>query len=255
MHIKMFLSLLLGLLITHDACAQIPQDAIPSFSRAWQAQNPVEEEEILNDEPLPRYEEEIGKFAIKNIFEAEQVFCYEIFPQDYDYNGYTLNGYPIKGYCGTLSAEQIKNTRQNLFSSSRSVDFTTSEECLIQPKIMLRFVRGVDYTDVMLSSPCHATAIFYADRAIAYNFRPGAQVIDNIIKERASQHKEFISPALLGQLAPNGAIQNNEQRKMISKNNEPIRKWEEKAQQKVDQQDEEIKRQNTGWNKLKTRLQ
>ena len=79
MHIKMFLSLLLGLLITHDACAQIPQDAIPSFSRAWQAQNPVEEEEILNDEPLPRYEEEIGKFAIKTFLKPNRSFAMKFF--------------------------------------------------------------------------------------------------------------------------------------------------------------------------------
>ena len=255
MHIKTLLSLFLTLLLAHNACAQIPQDALPSFNRAWQAQQQVEEEEILNDEPLARFTEDAGKFAIKNIFEAEQAFCYEIFPQDYDYEGYTLNGYPIRGYCGALTPEQIKEIRQNLFSSSRSVDFTTSEECLIHPKIMLRFIRGVDYTDVMLSSPCYATAVFYADRAIAYNFHPGAQIIDNIIKERAPNHQEFVSPALLGQLSAVGIIQNSEQRKMINKNSEPIRKWEEKTQQKVEQQDEEIRRQNTGWNKLKTRLQ
>ena len=67
MHIKTLLSLFLTLLLAHNACAQIPQDALPSFNRAWQAQQQVEEEEILNDEPLARFTEDAGKFAIKNI--------------------------------------------------------------------------------------------------------------------------------------------------------------------------------------------
>lgn len=253
MYNKIVLSLLLSFAFVFSANAQLPIGT-PFFSsnnNPWQEKKP----EPLPKTPLRRFADEIDSYAMKNIFEAEQAFCYEIFPKDEGYLGYILDGFPIRGFCGTLTAEEIDTIRRNLFSAADSVDFTSSENCLVQPKIMFRFVRGVDHTDVLLSSPCHAIAVFYGDRTNAYNFRPGAKYIEETVKNMNSRHQEFVSPALLNQTVPNGTAKSEEQRKLIKKDSEPIRKWQTETQKKVEQQDEETVRQNTGWNKLKDRLQ
>ena len=205
-------------------------------------------------QPLQQFVDSAGSFAMKTIFEAEQIFCYEIFPQDSGYEGYTLEGFPIRGFCGVLNQEVRNMISQHFFASPDGVNFNDSEQCVMQPKVILRFVRGVDYADVLLSSPCHAVAIFYGGSVSAYNFKPGAELIDTILESLSERHQDFVSPALLNQVLPIGIIQNAEQRKMINKKSEPIRKWETKAKENVKKQEEEIKRQNTGWNKLKTRL-
>ncbi|MBR1648645.1 MAG: hypothetical protein IJ689_03500 [Alphaproteobacteria bacterium] len=215
---------------------------------------PQRTSEAPKDKPLTQYVDAFGNLAMKNIFEAEQVFCYEVFPYDPAYEGYALNGYPIRGFCGVRNHAVRDLIAKHFFSTEDSVDFQNTEECMIQPKVMLRFVRGVDYTDVLFSSPCYALVVYYAGMHGAFNYRPAAELIDTILKNLQSQHQEFVSPALLNQLMPIGIIQNEQQRKMIKKNNEPIRKWETKAKQNVQKQEEEHKKQNSGWNKLKTRM-
>lgn len=233
--------------------AQSATEGIQSFGQAENAwKRPNQEEDTL--QPNSRFVDEVGAVAMKNIFEAEQVFCYEVFPQDNEYKGYTLDGFPIRGFCGMLNNEVRDVLNQNFFAETNGVDFDNAEQCLIQPKIILRYIRGVDYTDVLFSSPCHALVVFYAGQLNAFNYKPSAELIDVLVTNLQTKHEEFISPALLNQVLPIGIIQNEQQRKMINKNSEPIRKWEAKATANVKKQEEELKRQNTGWNKLKNRI-
>ena len=204
--------------------------------------------------PLYQFENLSGSVAMKNIFEAEQIFCYEVFPQDGEHKGYTLDGFPIRGFCGMLNQTVRDTLAASFFANPTAVNFEEAEQCEVQPKVILRFIRGVDYTDVLLSSPCHAFVIFYAGTISAYNFKPSAELVDALVKNLQTKHQEFVSPALLNQLMPVGIIQNENQRKMVYKTKEPVRKWEEKDTEKVKKQEAEVKKQNTGWNKLKTRL-
>ena len=134
-----------------------------------------------------------------------------------------------------------------------NVLFDQAEECIIEPKIIIRFIRGVDYTDVLLSSPCHSFAIFYGGGVRLYNFKPGAPIIDAILKALAPKHAEFVSPALLNQLMPVGVVQNAQQRRIVNRRSEPIRKWTQKVEEEAAKKAEENKKNNSGWNKLKLR--
>lgn len=252
MYYKLLPVLLLAAAFSFSARAQGTAEGIQSFGQAENAWKRNDTEQT--PKPVVQFVDTAGNLAMKNIFEAEQVFCYEVFPQDPEYQGYTLNNFPIRGFCGVLNQDVRNMINQHFFATDEGVDFENAEQCMIQPKIMLRFVRGVDYTDVLFSSPCHALVIFYGGSLNAYNYKPAAELIDTIVNNLQSKHQEFVSPALLNQVLPIGVVQNEQQRKMINKNSEPIRKWEAKAEARVKKQEEEIKRQNTGWNKLKTRL-
>ena len=135
-----------------------------------------------------------------------------------------------------------------LFKNPDNILFDQTEECIIRPKIILRFVRGVDMTDVLFSSPCHAFAIFYGGRINAFNAKPAAPVIDALVTPLLKGRIDFASPALLNQLLPIGVAQTEEQKNLLNRKNEPIRNWI-----KTQQQEEEQPRRN-GWNKLNLKL-
>ena len=231
-------------------------EGVQSFSQpegSWRREVQEAKKEQTKIKPLQRFYDDSGKFAIENITKAEQIFCYEVFPLDEKYEGYTIDGFPIRGFCGIIN-EEVKNLIvEHFFASETNVVFDKSEECVIEPKIIIRFVRGVDYTDVLLSSPCHSFAVFYGGNVHVYNYKPAAAIIDALVKAFNNKHIEFISPALLNQLLPIGVIQNEQQRKLINRRNEPIRKWIEKAEEKEIKRAEENKKNNSGWNKLKMR--
>ena len=124
-----------------------------------------------------------------------------------------------------------------------NLSFDTTENCVIRPKIMLRFVRGVDSTDMLLSSPCHAVAIFYGGKISAFNAKPAAQIIDALVTPLIKNKVDFASPALFNQLLPVGVAQTDEQKALLQQKNEPVRSWQKEQQQDA--------ARRSGWNKLK----
>ena len=142
--------------------------------------------------------------AVKNVAEAEQVFCYHVSAKPQGYTGYTLNNFAIVDYCGELDRSATATTYEALFTQSPNI-ITAPANCRIEPKVMLRFVRGVDYTDVLLSSPCPSFTVFYAGRYNAFNIKQG--VIDDIISQFDKPRDKFNSPSLLKKTVANGVAE------------------------------------------------
>ncbi len=202
---------------------------------------------VGKDEILDQISNKTGQPALMNIVDAEQVFCYEVAARSKTYSGYNLDGMALKGFCGVLSKEQQKDVVDSFFKTAANVEFNKTEECIIQPKIMLRFVRGVDNTDVLLSSPCHSFSVFYAGMVNTFNLKPSADKLDSIINPMLKKSQDFVSPALLSQLLPVGVAQTEEQKALINKRKEPIRGWEKEKPQ-------EGEKKASGWNKVNLNL-
>ena len=103
----------------------------------------------------------IGQAALANITGAEQVFCYQITSRPDNYSGYTINGMVVTGFCGVVAPQLQETIKEQFFSTADNIDFVNSEKCIIKPKIMIRWVRGVDFTDMLISAPCYSYSIFY----------------------------------------------------------------------------------------------
>jgi len=235
-----------------SAFAQSATEGVQSFKaneNAWKR-----EENSAQTKTLPQFEKLSGKMAMNNIVNAEQVFCYEIFPNAKDFKGYTLDGFPVRGFCGVLDKKTRDIITPFFFANPAAVNFDRAENCAMQPKIIMRFVRGVDFTDVLFSSPCASLAVFYGGKVNVYNYTPIAREMDEIIKQMEKLHETFVSPALLNQLLPMGVIQNEQQRGLVNKASEPVRNWEKQATDQMKKQEAEVQRQNTGWNKLKNKM-
>ncbi len=187
----------------------------------------------------------IGESAQKNILDSEQVFCYQIATPPENYKGYTLDGMAIVGFCGVIDGKLRNLIISELMGKTENILFNQFEDCMIRPQIMLRFMRGVDTTDVLMSSPCHALAFFYAGKVSTFNAKPASVVIDNLVRSLLKNKIDFVSPTLFNQMLPVGVAKTEEQKLLLDKKNTPFRRWE---QQKQDQENK-LK----GWNKLKKR--
>ena len=196
-----------------------------------------------NDTVLAEISNAIGASALNNITNSEQVFCYQIATKPDNYTGYTLDGMALVGFCGVLNKELQGLVKSEFLMNPDNLSFDTTENCVIRPKIMLRFVRGVDSTDMLLSSPCHAVAIFYGGKISAFNAKPAAQFIDALVTPLIKNKVDFASPALFNQLLPVGVAQTDEQKALLQQKNEPVRSWQKEQQQDA--------ARRSGWNKLK----
>ncbi len=122
-----------------------------------------------------------------------------------------------------------------------------AEKCIIKPKLMIRWVRGVDVTDMLISAPCYSYSIFYGGKVRTFNFKPGAEIIDVMVDSFKDLTVPFVSPALLNQLLPVGVPQTTEQKEIVKEQSGPVRKWEQQKP-KVSQQPAQGAKK--GWNNL-----
>lgn len=222
--------------------------SIPSFAQETETSTLSEEtpewkQNKKNKEILQEIKTAIGDSAIKNITDSEQVFCYQIANRPENYTGYTLDGMAIVGFCGVINQDLQSLIKYELLQNPENILFNETENCVIRPQLMLRFFRGVDSTDILLSSPCHAIAIFYGGKIAAFNAKPANQIIDAIITPLIKMKVDFASPALFNQLLPVGVAQTESQKQLQKQKNEPVNKWQKKQ--------EEQAAKKSGWNKLK----
>lgn len=220
-------------------------DGIKSFAPedSWRREE-KSTKEINNDVVLPEISDYMGHAAMQNILNAEQIFCYKITKRPKNYDGYTLNGMAVTGFCGILNSNLQNRIVKEFFKSPNNVLLDTVDNCTMQPKAMLRFVRGVDSTDILISAPCYSYALFYAGKAKVYNAKPMSSFLNSLIKAFDKKETSFISPTLLGQALPIGIIKTEEDKQMLQeKESKTLKKWDSNIAK-------EKEKPAFGWNSL-----
>lgn len=217
---------------------------------------PMEKSDATTNEPQKLLStflsSRLSATAARNIEKAEKIFCYTVAYADPQQDGYTLNGMAIKGSCGELSANGKKLFDDVLWRNT-SVFSGAMDNCSISPKIMLRYIYGPDSTDVLISYPCPAVTFYHGRDVITVNAAPGGKSVEQITKAYTSLAESYVSPALLGQMVPNGQILNQAQKEKVrrSGNSDLSRKKWDTATPTVDNETSTIPTAKTGWNKLK----
>ena len=247
MKAKFCAALLVSVSLASDVWAQATYfdggaEGVQSFQ---QDENAWRRQDGKRLEVLQAVKDSIGQAALANIMGAEQVFCYQIASRPNNYSGYTINGMAVTGFCGVVSKPLQETIKTEFFANDNNIDFVNSEKCIIRPIPMVRWVRGVVFTDMLVSAPCYSYSIFYGGKVKTFNFKPGAEIVDTMVEAFQNLSVDFVSPALLNQLLPVGVPQTKEQKEVIKKQSGPIRKWEQPAQP-VQQQ-----KKSGGWNNLK----
>lgn len=225
-------------------------EGVDSFKQDKNAWRRKEDKEVSSNVITQKIRDGVPVFGLNNIVDAEQVFCYTVAKAGNSYEGYTINGMAITGYCGVIAKNDTDLFIQEFLTKDKNTSNVVAN-CVIEPKVMLRFIKGVDYTDVLLSSPCHSFSVFYGGKVKSYNAQPASNIIDAFVAIYSQKSMEFVSPALLGQLMPIGVAQTSEQKALLKsqKGQAPVRKWDTGAD-KIKENPTE-KKVVKGWNKLK----
>ncbi|MFI3241627.1 MAG: hypothetical protein R3Y43_03585 [Alphaproteobacteria bacterium] len=163
------------------------------------------EEKVVEEEPImPEIKVSVSEIALDNIIDAEAVYCYNVDKRPKDYTGYTLNGFAVTGFCGIIDKTLQKKITTEFLRTPTNLLIDKKESCSIQPKAVIRFVRGVDHTDILISSPCFSYAVFYANKLKLFNAKPMQAFIKSLVSAFDKEKVEYVSPALYGQLVPVG---------------------------------------------------
>ena len=171
----------------------------------------------------------------------------------------------VTGFCGILSKPEMDLFIREFLSKDENVS-NVVDQCVIKPRVLLRFMRGVDYSDVLFSVPCYSFTVFYAGNISSFNTSPAAKTLTSIVEAYEKKKMQFISPALLGQVLPIGVPQNDTQRALVKSKLQqgPVRNWTQKdntAAQTTPQstqpatqpsrQQAAPSKEGKGWNRLK----
>lgn len=195
----------------------------------------------------------IPQASARNINKAEKVYCYTVDYAAADYDGYTIDDLAIKGSCGELSTEG-RNLIKDVLLQNNSAYSNSVANCQIAPKIMLRYIYGLEHTDVLLSDTCPSLTFFHGRDVTTVNATPGAAIIEKIVGAYSGLEEKFYSPALLGQTVANGQPQTQAQKEIIRLNapvEAPRKKWSNDAPASPKPEVEPQRPQKPGWNKLK----
>lgn len=211
--------------------------------------NPTTPKQMRQKSIIPAITSAISKAAAENIRNAEQVFCYQVAKRPADYTGYTLSSFAITGYCGELDTSNIVTAYEALFTQGPNL-ISTQANCHIEPRVMLRFTRGIDSTDVLLSLPCPSFTVFYGGKYKAFNIKKG--IITDLLNQFEKDIQPFNSPTLLKQTVANGTATTDKESDMLEKKKKeiaPVMKWKQNAATPK----EETTTPKTGWGNIKLR--
>ena len=257
---KHFLALLMCLIPLSATANDLPQElrsfeGLSSLLPVTDEQGYTVKKSSSKPSIIPFISEAIPAAASYNITNYEQVFCYHVKHRPINYTGYTLNGYAVVDYCGELNTNTIATSYEALFTQGPNI-INVAPNCSTDPKVILRFVRGVDYTDVLLSSPCASFTVFYAGKFNLFNIKQG--IINDIISQFDKKRENFNSPTLLKQTVANAVIKTVEEAsKLDSKKRENERKmnWQKEEKESTPKEEPKAKAPvTTGWGKIKLNM-
>ena len=217
--IKNKLSLLLSVIVflwTSGVSAQMFYNSKSSFDKTGStsstyANTPKSAEEDSNKEDAPfekivaaGIRERIRADASYIIGEPEETLCYGIARKSPKKRSATIDGYAHTGNCGSLNETGMKEIQAKLFSAeSYDMNIMKIASCVINPKLALRFRKGFDFVDVILSGGnCPAVLFLYGGETKEFSAKPIKEWLDTFI-EAVSNDMDPVTPEELGKAAAN----------------------------------------------------
>lgn len=186
-----FATLLVWTLNISDSNAQMfyssSFDSAPSAQQTPAKNKPKapEHDEDPETEHVPSpIKERLRNDALRIVVKPDEVLCYGISRKKPKDKTDTISGYALNGECGTLNEEGLAAVQEK-FLNLASFDMTTpkiSSSCVIKPRLLLRFHRGVDFVDVVLSGEkCPGILYLYGGETKEFLAKPMNEWLDTFI--------------------------------------------------------------------------
>ncbi|HBO59404.1 MAG TPA: hypothetical protein DD624_05800 [Alphaproteobacteria bacterium] len=192
--------LLILLSAAFPARAQLFYDIDSSFDSASSSDQPAaselssasftEESAQKQDAELPfekivakEIQERIRPDASYIVGEPDEVLCFGIARKSPKKRSATINGYAHLGNCGSLNDTGLKEVQKQLLSAqSYQMSVTKISSCIVTPRLALRFRKGYDFVDLILSGGnCPGVTFIYGGDAREFYAKPIQDWLNNFI--------------------------------------------------------------------------
>lgn len=116
--------------------------------------------------------------------EPEEVLCYGVARKSPKKRSATIDGHAHTGNCGSLNETGLAEVQKRLMQAA-SYDMNVSKitSCVTTPRLALRFRKGFDFVDVILSGGnCPAVLFLYGGDTKEFSARPIKEWLDTFIE-------------------------------------------------------------------------
>ena len=148
--------------------------------------------------------ERIRADAAYIVGEPDETLCYGVARKSPKKRSATIDGYAHTGNCGSLNETGMAEVQKTLFNAaSYDLNVTKISSCVITPRLALRFRKGFDIVDVILSGgTCPAVQFLYAGDTKEFSAKPIKEWLDTFI-DAVSSDLEPVNAADMEKAAGN----------------------------------------------------
>lgn len=152
----------------------------------------------------PEIRERIRADAAYIVGEPDEALCYGIARKSPKKRAATIDGFAHTGNCGSLNETGMKEVRDKLFNvASYDMNVTKVVSCITTPRLALRYRKGFDFVDVILSGGnCPAVFFMYGGDTKEFSAKPIKDWLDTFINA-VSQDLEPVNPEEAAQAGGN----------------------------------------------------
>ncbi len=164
-------------------------------STSDESEDPNKEEEPYEQIVAKEIRERIRADAAYIIGEPDEALCYGIARKSPKKRSETIDGYAHTGNCGSLNETGMTEVQNKLFKAeSYDLNVTKIVSCVTTPKLALRFRKGFDFVDIILSGGnCPAVLFLYGGDTKEFSAKPIKDWLDTFI-DAISKDLEPINP-------------------------------------------------------------
>ncbi len=128
-------------------------------------------------------QERIRPDASYIVGEPDEVLCFGIARKSPKKRSATINGYAHLGNCGSLNDTGLKEVQKQLLNASNyQMNITKISSCIITPRLALRFRKGYDFVDLIVSGGnCPAVTFIYGGDSREFYAKPIQEWLNNFI--------------------------------------------------------------------------
>lgn len=181
----------------------------------------AEEEETLA--PAVALSQRLIPDAMRILMEPTDVECFAVKKKAYQAEKPSFLGLELQGMCGVLSKSALTEVQHVLFGEAEKYDFIKPMKCVFNPKVALRFSRGVDHVDILISpKKCVGLKYYYADR----HFTVKTDLAENWLTRFTDGVRADMVPVKLEEVAPLSTLKKKEEkRQWTTKESAPKQRW------------------------------
>jgi hypothetical protein len=131
--------------------------------------------------------------AIDLMLNPSEVLCYNITTKAPSDDGFVIQGYKALGKCGKLEGDALYSFQEKFLATVESIDKKNQKGCSVRPDVLLRFKKGLDSADVLVSSipSCHFISVKYAGETDVFNVMPISSWVKKFISVANSNKSEI----------------------------------------------------------------